>query len=329
VFSVIIDPGKLKIRRKPKQAAKMIELSRLEIFLQAAESLSFSEAAKLLHLTQPTVSHHIQALEQDLGLTLFERSGSGLHLTEAGQLLLPWARKLIRESTELQDMMTSLQNRIVGSLRIACSTTSGKYLLPLLAARFHERHPGIKFTILSCTQANVIPRLLGEEASLGVLSREVGGEGIEYQEFFEDHIILIASAQHPWATEATIEPADLLHTPFIIREPSSGTRRVMLAELAMHDISIDDLDIFLEVGNAEAIVEAVTAGYGVSFVSRLAAASALKLGTVVEVPVQDVNLHRKIYMVRREIETRSRAQEVFWGFIHDPANADLLKLAEA
>jgi LysR family transcriptional regulator, transcriptional activator of the cysJI operon len=307
----------------------MIELSRLEIFLYAAESLSFSEAAKLLHLTQPTVSHHIQALEQDLGVTLFERSGSGLHLTEAGQLLLPWARKLIRESVELQDMMTSLQNRIAGSLRIACSTTSGKYLLPQLSARFHERHPGIKITILSCTQATVIPRLLGEEANLGVLSREVSGEGVEYQEFFEDHITLIAPARHPWATRTAIEPADLLHVPFIIREPSAGTRRVMLAELARHDISVDDLDVFLEVGNAEAIVETVAAGYGVSFVSRLAAASALKLGKVVEVPVLDLNLRRKIYMVRKEIETRSRAQEVFWSFIHDPANADLLQLAEA
>ncbi len=306
----------------------MIELSRLEIFLHAAESLNFSEAAKLLHLSQPTVSHHMQALEQDLGVTLFERTGAGLHLTEAGQLLLPWARKLIRESAEMQDMMSSLQDKIIGSLRIACSTTSGKYLLPLLAARFHERHPGIKFTILSCTQDTVIPRLLGEEASLGVLSREVSGEGVEYQEFFEDHIILIASARHPWASRTAIEPADLLHTPFILREPTSGTRRVMLAELARHDISVDDLDVFLEVSNAEAIVESVAAGFGVSFVSRLAAASALKLGKVVEVPVADLTLRRKIYMVRREIETRSRAQEVFWGFIHDPANADLLKMAE-
>lgn len=307
----------------------MIELSRLEIFLHAAENLSFSEAAKLLHLTQPTVSHHMQALEQDLGITLFERSGGGLHLTEAGQLLLPWARKLVRESVELRDMMSSLQDKIIGSLRIACSTTSGKYLLPQLAARFRERHPGIKFTILACTQTSVLPHLLGDEATLGVLSREISGEGVEYQEFFEDHIILIVPARHPWTARTDIEPSDLLHVPFIIREPTSGTRRVMLAELARHDISVDDLDIFLEIGNAEAIVEAVAAGFGVSFVSRLAAASALELGKVVEVPVVDLDLRRKIYMVRKEIETRSRAQEVFWGFIHDPANADLLNMADA
>jgi DNA-binding transcriptional LysR family regulator len=307
----------------------MVELSRLEIFLSAAESLSFSEAAKHLHLTQPTISHHVQMLEHDLGATLFDRSSSGLRLTEAGQILLPWARKLVRESIEMQEMMASLQNRIAGFLRIACSTTTGKYLLPQLAARFHNRHPGVRITILACTQANVIPRLLEEEANLGVLSREACGVGLECQEFFEDHIILIAPANHAWAERQAIDPADLLRAPFIIREPTSGTRQVMSAELARHDIAIDDLDVFLEVGNAEAIVETVAAGFGVSFVSRLAAACALELGKVVEVPVADLELRRKIYMVRREIENRTRAQDVFWGFIHDPANADLLRMAEA
>lgn len=306
----------------------MIELSRLEIFLFAAEELNFSEAAKKLHISQPTVSHHIQLLEQELEVSLFERSSSGLHLTEAGQFLLPWAHKLIRETIEMQEMMASLQNKIVGYLRIACSTTTGKYLLPQFAARFHNQYPGVNITILSCTQENVIPRLLEEDSNLGVLSREICGDGFECQEFFEDHIILIAPPDHPWAGHQIIEPADLIDTPYIIREPTSGTRQVMAAELAKHDISIDDLDIFLEVGNAEAIVETVAAGFGVSFVSRLAAACALKHGTVVEVPVADLDLRRKIYMMRREFENRYRAQDVFWGFIHDPSNADLLEMAE-
>lgn len=306
----------------------MIELSKLEIFLFAAEELNFSEAAKQLHLSQPTISHHIQVLEHELGVTLFERSSSGLHLTEAGQFLLPWAHKLIRESIEMQEMMASLQNKIVGYLRIACSTTTGKYLLPQFAARFHNQYPGVKVTILSCTQEDVIPRLLEEEANLGVLSREICGDGFECQEFFEDHIILIAPPNHPWAEHQLIDPADLLNTPYIIRESNSGTRRVMAAELAKHDISIDDLDVFLEVGNAEAIVETVAAGFGVSFVSRLAAACALERGTVVEVSVADLDLRRKIYMMRKGIENRYRAQDVFWGYIHDPSNTDLLRMAE-
>jgi DNA-binding transcriptional LysR family regulator len=207
----------------------MIEFSRLEVFLYAAEHLSFTEAARQLHLTQPTISHHIQSLEQELGVSLFERAGTGLRLTEAGNLMLPWARKLIRESIEMQEMVASLQNRVAGTLRIACSTTTGKYLLPQLAARFHNQFPGVTIAILSCTQANVIPRLLEEEANLGVLSHEACGDGFECQEFFEDHIILIVPVDHPWTRQAAIDPAELLNTPFIIRESTSGTRQVCLA----------------------------------------------------------------------------------------------------
>jgi DNA-binding transcriptional LysR family regulator len=234
----------------------------------------------------------------------------------------------MRETMQMQEMMTSLQSKIVGHLRIACSTTTGKYLLPQLAARFHTRHPGVKFTILSCTQEGVVPHLLEKEADLGVLSREVTGEGLESQVFFEDHIILIAPPNRPWAARQAVTPADLLEMPFILREATSGTRRVMLAELAKHDISLDDLNIFLEVGNAEAIVETVAAGFGVSFVSQLAAACALEHGKVVEVPVTGFDLRRMIYMIRQEIENRGHPQEVFWGFVHDPSNADLLQLAE-
>jgi DNA-binding transcriptional LysR family regulator len=305
----------------------MIDLLKIEAFLHTAENLSFSEAARQMHIGQPTISHHVKMLENEFGVELFDRTGPGLHLTEAGRLLLPWARKLIRVSIEMQEMMASLHDKIVGYLRIACSTTSGKYILPQLAARFHNRYPWVKVVILSCTQERVVPRLLEADANIGVLSREAFEEGLESQEFFTDHIIFIVPADHTWAVRPCVEPAELIGAPLIMREPTSGTRRVTLIELGKHDIHLEDLNIFLEVGNAEAIVETVAAGFGAAFVSRLSAASVLQTGRVVEVPVAGMDLRRKIYMVRRAMETPNRAQEVFWGFIHDPANADLLSMA--
>jgi DNA-binding transcriptional LysR family regulator len=306
----------------------MVDINKIGTFLRAAETLSFSETAKQLHMSQPTISHHIKTLEQEIGVVLFTRTNTGLQLTEAGRLLLPWARKLIRESIEMQEMMASLQDRILGHLRIACSSTSGKYILPQLAARFHQRYPWVKITILSCTSEHVVPRLLEEEANIGVISREAFEEGLESQEFFNDHIIFIMPPQHPWAMKQVVEPTDLIGAPLLIREPTSGTRRVMFTELGKHDIHLDNLNIFLEVGNAEAIVETVAAGFGVAFVSRLAALNALQNRRVVEIPVVDLDLQRKIYMVRRAMEAPNRSQEVFWGFVHDPSNKDLLRLAE-
>jgi DNA-binding transcriptional LysR family regulator len=308
----------------------MIDLTKLNSFLHAAENMSFSEAAKHLHLTQPTISHHIKALERGLGVELFNRSGSNLKLTEAGRLLMPRARKLIRQSIETEEVMASLQHKIVGHLRIACITTAGKYILPLLAARYCERYPGIRVSILTCTPEHVVPQLLDEEVNLGVVSSyEVCGNGLECQPFFTDFATLIVSADHPWSSRQYIEPEELLDELLIIREPTSGTRRVMLTELTKHDITLDDLNIYLEMGNAEAIVRTVAAGFGVSIVSTLATACPLERKRVVQVPVTGLELRRTIYMIRRNLDGPNRAQEAFWSFVHDPANADLLRLAES
>jgi DNA-binding transcriptional LysR family regulator len=156
----------------------------------------------------------------------------------------------------------------------------------------------------------------------------VNDASLESQKFFEDTITLIVPAGHRWASRSSIEPAEILEEPLIQREETSGTRRVVLTELAKYDISLDDLKVFMELGNAEAIVRTVAAGYGVAFVSKLAAAYPLERGNVAEVTVEGINLQRTIYMVRKRISAPHRPRDVFWSFIHDPANADLISLAE-
>jgi DNA-binding transcriptional LysR family regulator len=309
--------------------AIMVDLQKLETFIYAAEYLSFSEAAKQLNLTQPTISYHIKALEKELGVELFVWSGgSRLQMTEAARMLLPWARKLLNQSNEIQNIIASLQDKVVGHLRFACSTTAGKYILPQLAARFRKRYPGIQVSIMRCVSDGVTDLLLDNEVNLGVVSFEVQDQHIESQEFFYDSIALIVSRDHPWAVRKVIEPEDLIDEPLIIREPTSGTRRVLLSELAKYDIGLDNLNIFMELGNAEAIVRTVAAGYAVSFVSTLATYFARELGQVVNVQVSGLNLHRKIYMIRKKLEDPHRPQEVFWSFIRNSDNADLLRLAE-
>jgi DNA-binding transcriptional LysR family regulator len=311
-----------------QDALTMIDLLRLQTFIHAAESLSFSEAARQMHLTQPTVSHHIKMLETGLGVDLFERTGGSLKLTDAGRLLLPRARKLVRQSVEVERIMEGFHDQIVGEIRIACSTTTGKYILPQFAARFQYRNPAVRMSILRCTPDYVVPRLLEDEADLGVISHDVLGDDLELQEFFSDHIVLIVPTEHSWAKREYVDPSELIDQPLIVREQTSASRRVMLAELGRHDIALDDMNIFMELGNAEAIIKTIEAGFGVSFVSRLAAEWALDAGTVVEVPVAGFDLRRMIYMVRRRMNPANRAVEAFWGFIHDPLNADLLLIAE-
>ena len=305
-----------------------MDTEKIETFLCAADNLSFSEAAKLLHLSQPSVSHQIKTLEQELGVDLFKRSSTGLELTEGGRVLLPWARRLIHDSVNLKEIMTSLEEEIVGELRISCSTTAGKYILPQIVARFCSRHPGIKARILTCRPERATLDLMEGEAHIGVVSTELNDTNFETQNFFKDNVILIAPANHRWAKVSSIEPQDLIEETLILREQESGTRRAVLEELAKHDISLDDLHVLMELGNAEAIVSTVASGYGVSFVSYLAAADLIKQGAIVRVPVDDLDLQRSVYMIRKRVSAPHRPRDTFWTFVHAPENADLLSLPE-
>lgn len=306
----------------------MVDIDKLETFMMAAETLSFSETAKRLHLSQPTISHQIKTLEKNMGVVLFIRANTGLELTEAGRLLLPWAHRLLHDTNNMQSMMASLQSDVVGELRISCSTTAGKYVLPQLAARFCRQYPGVKVRILSCTPEDVTVKLLGGDVHIGVLSHEILAKELESQEFFHDTIKLIVPPDHRWAFRRAVEPGELLQEPIIIREETSGTRKVVLSELSKFDIGLDDLTVFMELGNAEAIVRTVAAGYGIAFVSRLATACPLERGNVVELDVQGLNLNRTIYMARNPGSNSHRPQDAFWGFIHAPENADLIHLPE-
>jgi DNA-binding transcriptional LysR family regulator len=305
-----------------------MDTEKIQTFLYAAENLSFSEAAKLLHLSQPSVSHQIKTLEQELGVSLFSRSSTGLELTESGRVLLPWARRFLHDAASLKEVMTSLDEEVVGELRISCSTTAGKYVLPQIVARFCRRYPGIRARILTCRPERATLDLLEGEAHIGVLSTELNNPNFESQHFFNDNVLLIAPASHPWAKCATIEPQDLMDEPLILREPESGTRRAVLAELAKHDISLEDLHILMELGNAEAIVSTVAAGYGVSFVSGLAAVEEIKRGSLISVPVDDLSVMRSIFMIRKKSSSPHGPRDVFWSFVHAPENADLLALPE-
>ncbi len=303
----------------------MINIDRLNIFLHVAETQSFSRAGQRLHISQPTVSKQIKELENELKTELFIRSSSGVQLTKAGKALFPWARKLVHDNLELQKMMETLDQEPSGTLKIACSTTAGKYVLPILAARFRTLFSSVRISLFTCSPENIAAQILEDQVDLGVISREICvSMEVECQLFFEDVISLIVPSGHKFAARPFIEPDELLNEPFILREATSGTRQAMFTQLGQYDIGLNDLNILLEVGNAEAVVETVIAGYGISFVSRKAAVRAIQQGLVQEVNVRGIQLVRELHMVRQKLSAPNRARDAFWSFIHNEENKDLI-----
>ena len=296
----------------------MFSLNEMEVFLTAAELGNFSQAARRMHISQPAVSQAIGSLEKHFGIDLFQRQGRSVRLTEAGQALRPMAQELLSSVRRLDETMASLQGQVIGEIDIGCSTTSGKYLLPGLIARFRDRFPQVRINVLVTSRQSVIDRLLAGRVSLGVSSKQVEHRDLEYQDFFTDEVILIAPANHPWASYRLIYPDDLLDEPIILREEGAGTLDVLYQGLLEHDISPDMLNVAMMLGNAEAIEMAVEEGIGIAFISRLAAARGLELGRIVEVEVEGMPLRRRISLARNRRLPATRAQAEFWEFVGTP-----------
>lgn len=293
----------------------MLNLDALKVFLTVAEHGSFSEAGRRLHLTQPAVSQTIQGLEKQLGIQLFLRQGRAVQLSEAGQVLVPMARELLANAQRVEQTMLSLHGEVVGEMSIGCSTASGKYLLPGLIARFRRQYPQVRINVLVSSRDSVLNKLFSGEVALGVSSKKIEHCDLEYQDFYEDDVILVVPAGHRWAQYRKIYPDDLLDEPIILREEAAGTREVVRDGLLKCDISPDMLNVAMVLGNAEAIGMAVEEGIGVAFISRLAAARGIELGRLVEVQVEGMKLKRKLYMARNRRQPLTRMQMEFWDFV--------------
>jgi DNA-binding transcriptional LysR family regulator len=295
----------------------MLNLSEMQVFTVAAETENFSEAARRLHLSQPAVSQHIRSLENCLEVELFLRSGRGVALTDAGEVLLPLARELLDLSRRIEETMRSLEEQVVGHLVIGCTTTAGKYMLPLVAAAFSQHHPNVQVTIEMCNCASIVNPLLAREVHLGISSTKIVHRDMECQPFFTDHVVLVAPVDHPFADRSSVSPVELLGQPFILREEGSSTCRIVQGGLAGQALSLDQLQVVMVVGNAEAIEMAVEHGLGIAFISRLAARHGLELGRLVEVPVEGLLLERPLYVVRNSRCAKTPAQTRFWGFVRE------------
>ena len=295
----------------------MLNLEAIKVFLAVAEYGSFSEAGRQIHISQPAVSQIVQGLERQLQVQLFIRQGRNAQMTEAGQVLVPMARELMSSSQRVIQTMLSLQGEVIGEMTIGCSTTSGKYLLPGMIARFRRKFPQVRLNVLVTSRDSVINKLINADVPLGVSSKQIEHPDLEYQDFFTDNVILIVPAEHPWAKFRKVYPDDLLDEPMILREELAGTREVLMDGLHAHDISQEMLNVAMVLGNAEAIEMAVEEGLGIAFVSRLAASRGLELGRIVEVEVEGMQLSRDIYLVRNRKQPLTRAQTEFWQFIKD------------
>ncbi len=293
----------------------MLDAHQLNVFLIAAETLNFTQAAQRMNMSQPSVSQHIQALERHFNTSLFLRAGRTLQLTDAGLVLVPMARDLVSQSILIEETMESLQGEIFGHLMVGCSTTPGKYVLPHLLAQFHNEHPKVRVTCLVSPQAQAINMLCEGKTHFALASfAHKSCMDAEFVDFMCDPVVLITPLNHPWAQKGSIEIEELYDENFILREEDSGTYRTVRDALRNTSVRIERLKTLLTLGNSEAIALSVQEGLGVGFVSQ-AVATGVGRDHVAIVKINGLDICREIYIGRHTRLPSTKAQNAFWDFV--------------
>jgi len=298
-----------------------MDFPRLSVFLAVARHLSFRRAAAGLHLSQPAVSKHIQHLEAELGLALFERRGNRVALTEAGRMLQDYGQRVTMLTDEVRRALAELQGLQRGALRIGASTTPGLYLLPERLARFRREHPSLETQLVITNSADIAHRVAGGELDLGFVGALPEARGLQVRPFAEDEIVLIAPSRHPAARRAAAPAAvlaALARDTWVMREAGSGTREVALAGLAEQGITPTRT---MELSGCEAVKRAVAAGLGVGFVSRHAVGLEVEHGLLRIVDDPSLRFRRLLYLVTRKDARPSPAVLAFTAhvFKHAPS----------
>lgn len=257
-------------------------LEQLRVFVAVGDSLSMRRAAEIVHLSQPAVSAAIAALERRYATHLFDRIGRRLELTEAGRSFLPEAKAVLLRAEAARRTLDDLAGLSRGELRLAASQTVATYWLPARLARFARTYPGISLPLAVGNSAQAIAAVAAGEADLGFVEGTVDGSGLDVIPVGGDRLGLYAAIDHPLAGRR-VEREDLLRISWAVRERGSGTRDHFVAGMAVHGLSLEDLDIRLELPSNGAVLEAAKAGGLVASVSTLAAASRIQAGTLAEI----------------------------------------------
>jgi DNA-binding transcriptional LysR family regulator len=292
-----------------------LDLYKLEIFYWVAELKSFSNAAELLSLRQPTVSAHVRELEEAVGGRLFYRIPGKVSLTPLGQMLADRAKTLLAFKRETVAAVEQFQGTLTGELWVGGSNIPGEYLLPVKLGAFGEKYPGVKPILRIRDSAGVVEDLLEGRIELGFVGFKNDDTRLMFAKIWKDEMVLAVPKNHSWVGRKFIELKELRAEKFIARESGSGTLDSIMEILSDGRSRPEELlNVSMELGSTAAIKEALMAGYGISILSRISIRYELAQGTIVEIPIQGMTMQRDFYEVfhsRRPLHPIAKAFRLF------------------
>lgn len=278
-----------------------MNLKQLEAFVGVAETKSFSQTAKQLFLTQPTVSAHIAALEKELNTCLFVRSTKGVALSDDGKELYAYAEQMLELERKIRERFGQNGRIAGGVLRIAASTIPSQYLLPDIMVRFRKAYPGEKLKVFETDSAGVAEMIASHRADVGLAGTRLDKGSCTYVPICQDELVVITPALEKYIGQGGNAAGRWLREePVIMREEGSGTRREAQKILSQMGIDMGELNVAAVMENQETIKRSVQSGMGISILSELAVRDDVRSGKLLAFPLGEKRGKRDIYLVYDE-----------------------------
>ncbi|MFN8557961.1 MAG: LysR family transcriptional regulator [Dehalococcoidia bacterium] len=286
----------------------IVELGQLEAFLQVASHRSFSKAAEVLFLTQPSVTARIQSLERELGEEMFERSGRSVRLTDAGNTFLAYAQRAIQAVQEGRDALEALRKTEAGSLRLGSALTVSAYVLPRILRTFRARYPGVEVSVRTGRSDQVLDMVLADDVQVGLVRSLVHPE-IETVHLYDDELVLVTAPDHEFTKSRSVRIEEIARQSLIFFDRASsyyGLIHGFFRDAGLVPRHAMDLD------SLEATKMMVEEGLGIAILPRVSVEREMKLNLLVEIEVLGVpRVKRQIAMIYRRNRRHARTVGAF------------------
>ena len=292
-----------------------MELHTIKVFLAVANERSFSRAADKMLRTQPAISLAIQRLESELGEKLIDRSGKDLLLTDAGRIVLDFARRFENVETELANALAELRDNSAGRLAIGANESTSLYLLSKIE-RYRRLYPKVKIQVRRSLSSRIPAQLLDGDLELGVISYDPGDDRLVARVIYTDHLAFVVSPEHRFADRTSVSITELGMETFIAHNVVSPYRDIVLREFNRHKVR---LNMDVEMPTVETIRKLVQRNEGVAFLPRMCVEPDIQRGTLREIPVPELHVERKIHLVYPARRALSHAARAFLELVEQSA----------
>lgn len=280
-----------------------MDLTHLRTLREIVRQRGFSRAARVLHRSQPAVSHHVRRLEADLGVRLLERVGKRAFPTRAGAVVLEHARRALDELEAARQAVQQVRGVVAGRVRLGTGATLATYVLPPVLGSLRRRHPDLELVVVTGNASDVVAAVADNDLDVGIVTGPVRGRHFAVSPYAVDALVAIGAPGAAWRGHRALAPAEAARWPLICYE-RGGTIRVVIDEWFRRAGVTPH--IAMELGNAEAIKRLVEAGLGIGITSAVTVRAEIRARRLLALPLVP-RLTRDLVVVRRRDKPRTSA----------------------